>query len=324
MSTGSRRVIPGPFIFVLIGTAIHKSALFTSPCLRPIIINTAQRFFATLLLTYLHQQHSIDTSVQLGIVGNLSHLTPGNLATGRYESQLTNIHFNDGTLGHYAQIGIQRRTGIFLHAQYIQLECSFQLGMGNIGLLHPQAGRSDESLILGRLAGEAIPDKGAFRNDALPRLVALTARSHNLEHFVVSHGLDLGYRYLPLPRLLLALLLHGVGQDLGTTYPLTVEEVRRHGSIGDSIIVGVLVAALGMLRDGLSHGGLLLEATFVVQFGADSVHLLGEFRSLVSQARLSLPFPFFCIEPTSVQLAVPLHMLVLRHFFGLLYLFIWK
>ena len=189
--------------------------------------------------------------------------------------------------------------------------------MGDVGLLHTQAGRSDEPLVLGSLPGEIVAHEGTLGHHPLPSLSSLGSRPHHLEHLIVGHRLDLRNRDLPLPGLLLALLLDGVTQDLGAADSLPIEQIRGNGTLGDGVVVRVLIGSLVVLSNRLAHGGLLLEPTLVVQLGTDSVDLLRELGTLMGKASLPLPFAFLCIEPASVQLSVPFNVFVLRHGFGL-------
>ena len=110
----------------------------------------------------LYQQNSIHTTIQLGIVGHLRHFSPSNLAARRDKAQLAHIHFDNGTLGHDAKVGVQTAAGIFLYAKDVQLEGRLQLWVRHICLLHAQAGRSDEALVLGSLPGEVVAHKRTF------------------------------------------------------------------------------------------------------------------------------------------------------------------
>ena len=251
----------------------------------------------------LYQQNGIYASIQFRIIGNLGHFPPCNFPARRYETQFADIYLNDGTLGHNAEVGVETAAGILLDTKDVQLEGCFELGVGNVGLLHAQTSRSDEPLVLRSLPGEVVAHEGTFGHHPLPCLSALRSRPHHLEHLIVSHRLDLGDRNLPLPGLLLALLLDGVTQDLGAADSLPIEKVGRHGALGDGIVVGVLIGALVVLSNRLAHGGLLLEPTLVVQLGTDSVDLLRELGTLMGKASLPLPLSFLCIEPTSVQLS---------------------
>ena len=110
----------------------------------------------------LYQQNRIHTPIQLGIVGHLRHFSPSNFAARRYKAQLAHIHFDNGTLGHDAKVGVQAAAGILLHAKDVQLEGRLQLWVRHIRLLHAQTGRSDEALVLGSLPGEVVADKRTF------------------------------------------------------------------------------------------------------------------------------------------------------------------
>mmetsp|Transcript_18936 Transcript_18936/g.54570 ORF Transcript_18936/g.54570 Transcript_18936/m.54570 type:complete len:296 (-) Transcript_18936:51-938(-) len=275
------------------------------------IVSSSPPIFLACILLY--QQNGIYTSIQLGIVGNLRHFPPSNFAARRYEAQFAHIYFNNGTLGQNTEVGVETAAGILLHAKNIQLEGCLQFWMRAVAFLHAQAGRSDEALVLGSLPGEVIAHESGLGYHTFPGLPTLGTCPHHLEHLVVGHRLDLGDRHLPLPGLLFALLLDGVAQDLGAADALPIEQVRRDGALGDSVVVGVLVRPLVVLGDRLAHGGLLLEPPLVVQLGPDSVDLLGELGPLVRQPGLPLPLPLLGVEPTAVHLAVPLHVFVLRH-----------
>mmetsp|Transcript_19661 Transcript_19661/g.39857 ORF Transcript_19661/g.39857 Transcript_19661/m.39857 type:complete len:243 (-) Transcript_19661:53-781(-) len=185
--------------------------------------------------------------------------------------------------------------------------------MRHVGLFHAQSRGTDEALVFGRLAGEVLPHEGAFGHDSLPGLGLLAARAHHLEHLVVGHGLDPRDRHFPLAGLVLALLLHRVAQHLRAAHALAVQQVRRHGPLRHLVVVRMLVVPLVVLADRLPHRRLLLEPPLVVQLGPQAVHLLRKLRPLVHQPRLPLTLPLRRVEPTPVQLAVPFHVLVLRH-----------
>mmetsp|Transcript_22305 Transcript_22305/g.32606 ORF Transcript_22305/g.32606 Transcript_22305/m.32606 type:complete len:257 (+) Transcript_22305:14-784(+) len=238
----------------------------------------------TLIHSCLHKQHTVDTSIELRVIGDLRHLTPSDLTRGSDQSQITHIHLNNGTLGHNSQVGVKITTGILLDTQNIELKTSLELRVCDISLLHPQPCWSNKSLKFGSLTGKAIPHKGTFGNDALPRFISLLSRPHNLEHFIIRHRLHLGNGHIPLPRLLLPLLLNGITQHFGATHTLTVEEVSRHSTVGHSLVIRMLVIPLIVLRDGFTHGGFFFESAFIVEFGTESEDLLGEFGSFVGEA----------------------------------------
>jgi hypothetical protein len=57
-----------------------------------------------------------------------------------------------------------------------------------------------------------------------------------------------------------------------------------------------------VLGDSLAHGSLFLEATLLVELGADTVNLLGKLGTLVDKASFLFALALFRIKPSSVQL----------------------
>mmetsp|Transcript_14315 Transcript_14315/g.40729 ORF Transcript_14315/g.40729 Transcript_14315/m.40729 type:complete len:239 (-) Transcript_14315:20-736(-) len=186
--------------------------------------------------------------------------------------------------------------------------------MRHVCLLHSQSGWTDEAFVLWILTREGISHECALRHDPLPCLFLPLSGLHDLEHFVIRHRLDFRDGDLPLSGLLLALLLDRVAQHLGPAHTLTVQQVGGNGTLRNCLVVGVLVVALVVHRDGLSHGGLFLVPPLVVQLGSDPMHLLREFGPLVHQPGLLLALAFIGVKATAVKLAVAFHVLVLRHF----------
>ena len=108
-------------------------------------------------------------------------------------------------------MGAERRRG----GGETDLEGGLELRMGDVRLVEAQPARPDEALVLGRLAREPLPDERRLGDHSLPALLHALARLHDAEHLVLRDGADFGQGHLPLAGLLLALLLNGVGEDLG-------------------------------------------------------------------------------------------------------------
>ena len=81
-------------------------------------------------------------------------------------------------------------------------------------LLESERSRPDESLILGRLSRESVPDEGDLRDHSLPHFALSLTGAHDFEHFGLGDRLHLGNRNGVLAGLLLALLFDRIGEDL--------------------------------------------------------------------------------------------------------------
>lgn len=63
----------------------------------------------------------IDTSVVLGVVGNLGPFTPDNLAVGGDHTQLGDVDFEDRSLGQDTELSVQGVLGVLLDGEDGQL-----------------------------------------------------------------------------------------------------------------------------------------------------------------------------------------------------------
>jgi hypothetical protein len=265
----------------------------------------------------LYEQQGVDAAIILWVVGHLGVFAPNNLAGGSHQTQLTHIHFNNGTLSDHTQVGVQRTGRVLLDAQDVQVEGGLELGVGHMCPLHTQTSGADKPLVLGSLAGIAVAHKSDLGDHSLPVLLLALAALHLSEHLVIGNRLDLGDRDGPLASLLLSLLLDSVAENLGTSSVLTVQQVRGHGAVRWAVVVGVFVGALLVHVDGLLHGSLLLETLLVEELGAQTERLLGKLRQLVGLACLALAVALQLVHALSMKLLVLLHVLMLRHLISL-------
>ena len=67
---------------------------------------------------------------------------------------------SDAALSLFALLYVHRRLRVFLHADDLEAERGLQLGVAHVGFLHAERGGSDETFVLGCLAGEVLPDGG--------------------------------------------------------------------------------------------------------------------------------------------------------------------
>mmetsp|Transcript_32090 Transcript_32090/g.72022 ORF Transcript_32090/g.72022 Transcript_32090/m.72022 type:complete len:200 (-) Transcript_32090:205-804(-) len=185
--------------------------------------------------------------------------------------------------------------------------------MSHIRPFHSQSCGSDKSFVLRSLPGKIVPNESALGHHPFPCLVSFTACSHDLKHFVVGYRLDFRDRNFPLPCLLFPLLFHRIAQNLRSTNTFTVQQVGWHRTISHSLVIRVLIRPFIMLCNSLAHRCLFLESFLVVQFCSYTMDLLRELRTLVCHPSLAFALTLLGIEPASVQLSVPLHMLMLRH-----------
>mmetsp|Transcript_3002 Transcript_3002/g.6629 ORF Transcript_3002/g.6629 Transcript_3002/m.6629 type:complete len:210 (+) Transcript_3002:282-911(+) len=196
--------------------------------------------------------------------------------------------------------------------------------MCDIRPLHTETSWSDESFVLGCLSSKVVTDKCTLCHHSFPCLILLGTRSHNFEHFIICHRLDLWNGHFPLSSLLLPLLLDSITQHLCPTHALPIQQIRGHSSIRYGIIIRMLITPLIMLSNRLSHRGLFFEPALIVQFGTQSVYFLGEFGSFVSGTGLTFAFAFLGVEATAMEFAMAFHVLVLRHGCGLLWDLRWR
>mmetsp|Transcript_7622 Transcript_7622/g.16444 ORF Transcript_7622/g.16444 Transcript_7622/m.16444 type:complete len:223 (+) Transcript_7622:295-963(+) len=188
--------------------------------------------------------------------------------------------------------------------------------MRHVGSFHSQTRRSDEPLVFWVFPRKGLSGKGDLCYDTFPGLLAALSGCLDLEHLVVGHRLDLRDGHLPLSGLFFSFLFHRVGQDLRSAHTLSIQQVGGNGSLRHGLVVLVGVRSLVVHSDGLSHRGLFLEPTLLVDLGPDTVDLLGEFGSLVDQSGLLLTHPLVVIHADPVELLVAFHVLMLRHFGG--------
>ena len=189
--------------------------------------------------------------------------------------------------------------------------------MGHVGVLEPEAHRPDESLVFWRLSREVFADEADLVDSAFPALAFALARADDLEHLGLGHRLHLLNRHGPLARLLLALLLDHVGEHLRVPLLLPVHEVSGHCALLD-VLDSALGVLLLVLLDGLLHLYLLLEALLIEELGLEALQglrLLGDDLGLPC---VLLPALLLGIESLSESLLVKIHVVVLRHAWGLL------
>lgn len=159
-------------------------------------------------------------------------------------------------------------------------------------------------------------DKGEnlrLGDHALPAfLVRLLSSTDDLEHLLFGDTPDLGQRHGEAGSLLGALVLDGGAEGLGRGWVVSVEQVGRDGVGG--VLVGSCVLDIAFLVgfDLLAHLDLLLVALLCVHFGAQAAQVLGFLGGVVALAGGTLTGALFMIEAATVQLGVPLHVLVLR------------
>ncbi len=119
--------------------------------------------------------------------------------------------------------------------------------MGDVRLVVAEAHGTDEALELGRLAREALADKGGFGDHPLPSLLLALSGLDHLERLVLCDAAHLGQRHRVARRLVLSALLDGRGERLCVLLALAVEQ------IGGERLVGV------------GGGGGLLDVAFLVR-----------------------------------------------------------
>mmetsp|Transcript_14666 Transcript_14666/g.33193 ORF Transcript_14666/g.33193 Transcript_14666/m.33193 type:complete len:315 (-) Transcript_14666:12-956(-) len=261
----------------------------------------------------LHQQDSIHTSVQLWIVGHLSHFTPSHFASRCNQTQFTDIDFDHRTFRKHSEVGVHLRRRVFLDTHNIQLKCCFQFGVRNIRFLHAQPCGTNKPFVLWVFSSEIVSNKRAFGHHSLPSFLSLGTSSQDLEHFVISHRLDLWDGHFPLSGFFFSLLFDSVGQYLGAAHTLTIQQVSGHSALRHGFIIGVLIVALIVHGNCFAHCSLFFVSFLLVKLGPDSVDLLGKITPLVGQATFLFPLAFIGIEATTMQLGMSFHMLMLRH-----------
>lgn len=142
--------------------------------------------------------------------------------------------------------------------------------------------------------------------------MCLLSSADDLEHLLLGDTPDLGQRHGKAGGLLRALVLDGGAEGLGGGGVVPVEQVGRDG-VGRIVVGGsVLDIALFMGLDLLAHLDLLLVALLGVHFGAQAAQVLGLLGSIMTLAGGTLASALFVVEATTMQLGVPLHVLVLR------------
>lgn len=152
-----------------------------------------------------------------------------------------------------------------------------------------------------------------FGDHALPSfLLCLLARAHHLEHLLFRDPPDLGQRHGEARGLFGTLVLDAGAQGLGGGGVVPVEQVGGHGVGGLLVGGGGLDVALLVGLDLLAHLDLLLVALLGVQLGAQAAQVLGFLGGIVALAGGALASALLVVESSTVQLSVPLHVLVLR------------
>jgi len=185
----------------------------------------------------------------------------------------------------------------------------------DVRLFEAQRRRSHESLVLWRLSCEALTHVCDLVDHSLPALLLALARLHHLEHLVLACRRHLRDGHAPLARLLLPLLLDRIGEHLRVRHALTVEQEGRHRVVFlRSLLLRMLVHALGMLLDLLLHGRLLAVPFCVELLRLEAAHLLGDRRVLVgSISRLLLALTLLMVQLPPIPPAVQLNVVALRH-----------
>ena len=116
-----------------------------------------------------NEQHSIDHAVVLGLIGDLRVLAPDDLAALGDETELADVHLDDGTFGHDAERREQCRARVLLDANDWQAEGGLQLRMSHVRFRVAQRHWSNEALEFGRLAREILADEAGLGHHSLPR-----------------------------------------------------------------------------------------------------------------------------------------------------------
>ena len=100
----------------------------------------------------------VHTPVVLTIVRDLRPSTPDHLSAGRDEAQFAHVDFDDGSLGQYAELGIQWILGVFFDADDGKLDGDGEFGVSDVGALVAKTHGADEALVFNRAAGEVGAD----------------------------------------------------------------------------------------------------------------------------------------------------------------------
>mmetsp|Transcript_31690 Transcript_31690/g.69292 ORF Transcript_31690/g.69292 Transcript_31690/m.69292 type:complete len:273 (-) Transcript_31690:60-878(-) len=251
---------------------------------------------STALVRTLYKENGIDAAIVLGVVRHLRVLSPDDLARGGHQAEVGAIHLDDRPLCDHAERGVQRRLRILFDADEVELERGLELGVRHVRLFEAERRRPDEALEFWRLPCERLADEGHLVHHPLPLLLFTLARLDDLEDLVLGHRPHLGDRHVPLARLLFALLLDRVGENLCMRHALAVEQVGGHGVLRlGRLLRLVLVQPFGVLLDRLLHLSLLSISLLIVHLGAQPAHLRSILSSLVSRPRLLLPRSFLMV-----------------------------
>lgn len=227
-----------------------------------------------------------------------------------------------------------------------KLDGDTKLGVGDVGLLVSETHGADEAFVLDGAASKVGTDKGGLGDHALPALLGrLLSRADDLEHLLLADALDLGEGHGEAGGLVVAAVLDGAREGLCRGGVAAVEQVlRQRGRV--VLLGGRLYVALLVRLDLLLHLDLLLAARLLVQLGPQAAELLGVLGGLVAGTGFLLARALFmvtvlrrkvksviflllfhfrgrwllanCFEDKNVQsstmqLAPPFHILVLRH-----------
>lgn len=106
-----------------------------------------------------NEQHSINTSIILWVVGNLSVFSPDNFTSLCYETKLRNINLDNSTLCDDSQAGIHCTLRVLLNSQNVQLECGFKLRMSYMCSFESEATWSNKSFELWRLSCKVVTNE---------------------------------------------------------------------------------------------------------------------------------------------------------------------
>ena len=94
---------------------------------------------------------------------------------------------------------------------------------------------------------------------------------------------------------------------------LTLQQVGRHSTAGDSIIGLVLIVVLLVHGNGLPHAGLLCMPLLGIQLALEAQRLLRKRSALVHLPGLLFALALLKVEALPLALPVQVHVLPLRH-----------
>mmetsp|Transcript_1247 Transcript_1247/g.1776 ORF Transcript_1247/g.1776 Transcript_1247/m.1776 type:complete len:275 (-) Transcript_1247:192-1016(-) len=261
----------------------------------------------------LNQQHPIYTTIILRVICDLRVFTPNHFSSRCDQAQLADIYLDNGSFGEYSKLRVHVSIGVLLNTNDVQLKCTLELGVRDVGLGEAHSGGPDEPLVLWRLSCEPLTHKSCLGDHSLPGLLHPLARAQHLEHLVLSNGPHLGKRNFPLPSFLLPLLLDCVTQYFSSCRLLTIQQICRHCSLRSFVFHFVLVITFAMLLNSFLHRNLLLEPFFSVHLTFQTNQLLSHGGFFFNLTRSFLTRSFFMIQLATISLLMQLNIISLRH-----------